>query len=71
MKAILLICSLFVPALAYAGDSQVAEGNLLIWALMGFAVCILMLQAIPAMIMFFGLIKGLFFDKKEESILIK
>jgi hypothetical protein len=47
---------------AYAASAGVGgEGSgLLIWALIGFAVLVVMLQAVPAVIMLVAMMKGLF-----------
>lgn len=45
----------------YAASAGVGgeEAGLLIWALIGFAVLVVMLQAIPAVVMLYAMIKGL------------
>lgn len=44
-----------------ATSGAVTEGSgLLIWFLIGFAVLVVMLQAMPALIMFGSMLKGLF-----------
>jgi hypothetical protein len=47
---------------AYAASAGVGgeEAGLLIWALIGFAVLVVMLQAVPAMIMLVAMVKAVF-----------
>jgi hypothetical protein len=49
-------------ASAYAAANGVGgeEAGLLIWALIGFAVLVVMLQAVPAMIMLVAMVKAVF-----------
>jgi hypothetical protein len=46
----------------YAASAGVGgeEAGLLIWALIGFAVLVVMLQAVPAMIMLVAMVKAVF-----------
>jgi hypothetical protein len=58
---------------AFAATSGLAsEGSgLLTWSLIGFGVMIIMLQAVPAMILFASLLKGLFSGHHETHHLPK
>ncbi|MGB4599925.1 MAG: hypothetical protein WBI04_08110 [Trichlorobacter sp.] len=62
-----------VASAAFAATSGVGgEGSgLLTWFLIGFGVMVIMLQAVPAMILFASLLKGLFADQHETSHLPK
>lgn len=55
---------------AYAASSGVGgEGSgMLIWFLIGFGVMVIMLQAIPALIMFVSMVKGLFSSHSETHL---
>ena len=49
-------------ASAYAATNGVGgeEAGLLIWALIGFGVLVFMLQAVPAMVMLYAMLKAVF-----------
>lgn len=54
------LAGLATTANAAAGGTATDGSNLLIWFLIGFAVLVVMLQALPALIMFGSMLKGLF-----------
>jgi hypothetical protein len=58
---------------AFASTSGVAgEGSgLLVWAFVGFAVMVVMLQAVPALILFVSMLRGLFSSSEKEITLPK
>jgi hypothetical protein len=58
---------------AYAASAGVGgeEAGLLIWALIGFAVLVVMLQAIPAMIMLYAMVKAVFSPAEKTAALPK
>ncbi len=58
---------------AYAASAGVGgdEAGLLIWALIGFAVLVVMLQAIPAMIMLYAMVKAVFSPVEKTAALPK
>ncbi len=55
---------------AYAASSGVGgEGSgMLVWFLIGFGVMVIMLQAVPALIMFVSMVKGLFSSHSETHL---
>ena len=57
----------------YAASAGVGgeEAGLLIWALIGFAVLVVMLQAIPAMIMLYAMVKAVFSPADKPAALPK
>ena len=69
------LIALFVAgaASAYAATSDVAgEGSgMLVWAFIGFAVMVVMLQAVPALILFVSMLRGLFSSSEKEATLPK
>jgi hypothetical protein len=69
------LVALFVAgaASAFAATSGVAgEGSgLLIWVFLGFTVLVVMLQAIPALILFVSMLRGLFSPSEKEATLPK
>lgn len=54
---------------AYASNANAAsEGSgMLTWFLIGFGVMVIMLQAIPALVVFASMIKGLFGNRSETE----
>jgi hypothetical protein len=58
---------------AYAASAGVGgeEAGLLIWALIGFAVLVVMLQAIPAMVMLYAMVKGVLAPADTTVVLPK
>lgn len=58
---------------AYAASAGVGgeEVGLLIWALIGFATLVVMMQAIPAAIMLYAMIKGLLAPADTTAVLPK
>ena len=60
-------------ASAFAATSgTVGEGSgPLIWAFIGFGVMVIMLQAVPALILFASMLKGLFADSEKEITIPK
>lgn len=48
-----------------------SEDGLLIWAFIGFGVMLIMLQAVPALILFVGMLKGLFSSPDKHATLTK
>jgi len=55
---------------AYAASAGVGgeEAGLLIWALIGFAVLVVMLQAIPATIMLYAMVKAVFSPAEKTAV---
>ena len=58
--AVALLTSSAVSAYAASAGVGGEEAGLLIWALIGFAVLVVMLQAVPAMIMLVAMVKAVF-----------
>lgn len=51
---------------AFAADSTLADGGgPLIWFFIGFGVLVLMVQAVPALVMLYSMIKALFSPSEE------
>ena len=69
--AVALICS--SAATVYAASAGVGgEGaGLLTWALIGFAVLVVMLQAVPAMVMLYAMVKAVFAPADKAASLPK
>ena len=66
-----LLTSSAVTAFAASAGVGGEEAGLLIWALIGFAVLVVMLQAIPAMLMLYAMIKGLLAPADTTAVLPK
>lgn len=58
---------------AFAATTGIAgEGSgPLVWAFIGFGVMVIMLQAVPALILFASMLKGLFTSSDKEATLPK
>lgn len=72
LKLIVAVLS-SVATTAYAASANVGgEGaGLLIWALIGFAVLVVMLQAIPAVVMLYAMVKAVFAPADKTAALPK
>jgi hypothetical protein len=44
------------------------KSTILLWIFIGFVVIVLIFQAVPALIMFFSMLKGKFFKTRPENI---
>ena len=53
-------------AFAATTGAGAEESGLLIWAFIGFGVMVIMLQAVPAMILFTSMLKGVFAPTDKE-----
>ena len=58
--AVALLTSSAVSAYAASAGVGGEEAGLLIWALIGFAVLVVMLQAVPATVMLYAMAKAVF-----------
>lgn len=56
-------------AVAFAATTGAGseDNGLLIWGVIGFGVMVIMLQAVPAMILFASMLKGLFAHSDKEA----
>lgn len=66
-----LLTSSAVSAYAASAGAGGEEAGLLIWALIGFAVLVVMLQAIPAMVMLYAMVKGVLAPADTTAVLPK
>jgi hypothetical protein len=69
MKALATIMGIIAPATSFAASgatSKVFVSGPLIMFFLGFCALVVVVQCIPAMIMLYGMIKGLFSLVKEE-----
>lgn len=57
-----------VAATAFAATTGVGAGEsgLLVWSFIGFGVTVIMIQAVPAMILFASMLKGIFSHSDKE-----
>ena len=70
MKALATIMGIIAPATAFAASgatNKVFVSGPLIMLFLGFCALVVVIQCIPAMIMLYGMIKGLFSIVKEET----
>ena len=69
MKALATLIGTLVPATVFAASgatSKVFVSGPLIMLFLGFCALVVVIQCIPAMIMLYGMIKGLFSVVKDE-----
>lgn len=66
-----IVCSISASAYAAAAGVGGEDAGLLIWALIGFAVLVVMLQAVPAMTMLYAMLKGVFAPADTTTTLPK
>jgi hypothetical protein len=70
MKALATIMGSIAPSTAFAASGatdKVFVSGPLIMLFLGFCALVVVIQCIPAMIMLYGMIKGLFSIVKEET----
>lgn len=61
-----MILLLTLATAAYASSNTQAEGSgLMIWIFMGFVGLVIALQLVPGLMLFTGMIKGLFTEQEE------
>lgn len=69
VKTVIALCGAGASAVFAATSGLTDDGSgLLIWSLIGFGVMIIMLQAVPALILFVSLLKGLFSGQHETHL---
>ena len=69
MRALATLIGILAPVSAFASSSatnKVFISGPLIMLFLGFCAFVVVVQCIPAIIMLYGMIKGLFFVVKEE-----
>lgn len=77
MKSIILKTALALlgagasSAFAASTGTAAAGSGPLIWFFIGFGVMVIMLQAVPALILFASMLKGLFASSEKEATLPK
>ena len=64
MAAVSTLLVLSSPVLAAAGPRE-DSSNVLVWAFLGICGLIIFLQMVPVLTMAFGLVKGIFGEKKS------
>ncbi len=69
--AVALLTSSAVSAYAASAGVGGEEAGLLIWALIGFATLVVMMQAIPASIMLYAMLKAVFAPANSTAVLPK
>lgn len=57
----------FVPVASAAGSAEPGESSLMMWLFLGFLALVVVLQMLPGVTLFIGMIKGLFSSAKDES----
>ena len=71
MKALATIMGIIAPSTAFASSaatSKVFVSGPLILLFLGFCALVVVIQCIPAMIMLYSMIKGLFSGVKDETV---
>jgi len=62
-----IIAALATAAPAFAANGAAEEPGLLMWAFLGFGAVILVGQAVPAVMLLIGMVKGLVHATKEAK----
>ena len=72
MRALITIMGIIAPATAFAA-SAVREDNsgIFVWVFLGFCALIVVAQVIPALLLMFGMAKGITSVVKEEMATVK
>jgi len=68
---IALVVAGATSAFAATSGSADAGSGALVWAFLGFTVFVVMLQAVPALILFVSMLRGLFSSSGKEATLPK
>lgn len=72
MKALALIMALLAPATAFAAaGAREDSSGIFVWVFLGFCALIVVAQVIPALLLMFGMAKGVTTVVKEEMATAK
>jgi hypothetical protein len=72
MKALITIMGIIAPAAAFAASGAREDSSgIFVWVFLGFCALIVIVQVIPAVLLMFGLAKGLTSVAKEEMATVK
>jgi hypothetical protein len=67
MKALTTIMGIIAPATAFAASGAGEEGSgIFVWIFLGFCALIIAAQIVPAVLLMFGMVKGVASVVKEE-----
>lgn len=67
LRSFALQLLLFVPAAFAAGSAEPGGSNLMMWLFLGFLALVIVLQMVPGVTLFIGMVKGLFSSTKQQS----
>lgn len=66
------VMALSITTAAYASNGVESSGvSLLMWIFFFFVGCIIVMQLVPGMTLFFGMLKGIFSTLKREEVVTK
>jgi len=73
MRALITLMGIIAPATAMAAASGVREDSsgIFVWVFLGFCALIVVAQVIPAVLLMFGMAKGITSVVKEEMATVK
>jgi len=73
MRALITLMGIIAPATAMAAASGVREDSsgIFVWVFLGFCALIVVAQVIPAVLLMFGMAKGITSVVKEEMTTVK
>lgn len=57
----------FVPVASAASGAEPGGSSLMMWLFLGFLALVVVLQLVPGVTLFIGMIRGLFSSAKQES----
>lgn len=67
IRSIALQFLLFVPAASAAGSAEPGGSSLMMWLFLGFLALVVVLQMVPGVTLFIGMVKGLFGLSKQQT----
>ena len=71
MRAIATLMGILAPVTAFAAGGRVDDSGIFVWVFLGFCALIVVAQVIPAVMLMFGMVKGIVSVVKDEKIAAK
>ena len=68
MRAIATLMGILAPVTAFAAGGRVDDSGIFVWVFLGFCALIVVAQVIPAVMLMFGMVKGIVSVVKDEKI---
>ena len=71
MRAIATLMGILAPVTAFAAGGRVDDSGIFVWVFLGFCALIVVAQVIPAVMLMFGMVKGIVSVVKDEKVEVK